>query len=507
MEKQFQFQIDPETILANLPAHVYWLDRNNIFLGCNDEQAVALGLKSRNEIIGRSVYDLAPPEIAAAIIKVNNQIIENGIPQTVEESFPVEDGSIHIYLSHKVPLVNQNNEIVGLAGISFDITTYKQQLSEYSFAKKQTELTLQQIIDALPGNVYWKDLNMRVLGCNKKQAEMLNFSSPNDLIGKDNYDLLPPEAAEACQQNDLLVIQNRQEQAFEEINNKNIPYLSRKAPLFDENNNVIGLIGFSFDISDQKKARSLQVEKESVEKTALNLKMLAGSIAHELRTPLATIGINLDLLQRCINSLHAKLLYQPQTNELFESQKYAKNIKYSITAANHVINMLLLKLQKSADGKITTVYNRHYSIKANIKEALNEYPFVTNEIKLVNFDDSKDFLYTGDQIFTKHVVFNLLKNSIHFIKEAGKGNITISLDTPAQGDFNYMYFTDTATGISTEYLPKLFKQFESNQTNGSGLGLAFCKIIMQSYGGDITCTTKQGEFTKFTLSFPKIKNQ
>ena len=59
-------------------------------------------------------------------------------------------------------------------------------------------------------------------------------------------------------------------------------------------------------------------------------------------------------------------------------------------------------------------------------------------------------------------------------------------------------------GISVNVLKSLFQSFHSHSKSGTGLGLAFCKMTMESYGGNITCNSKEGEYTEFVLSFPKL---
>ncbi|HBC72127.1 MAG TPA: histidine kinase, partial [Coxiellaceae bacterium] len=115
---------------------------------------------------------------------------------------------------------------------------------------------------------------------------------------------------------------------------------------------------------------------------------------------------------------------------------------------------------------------------------------------------NKDFTYIGSDLLTKHILFNLIKNSLRAIKEVDRGKIYITLKH--DGNFNYLLFKDTGSGISTQILESLFEQFKGNGQDGSGLGLSFCKRTMKSYGGDITCDSKEGEYTEFTLSFPKV---
>ena len=110
----------------------------------------------------------------------------------------------------------------------------------------------------------------------------------------------------------------------------------------------------------------------------------------------------------------------------------------------------------------------------------------------------------GNPALTSHVLFNLIKNALRAIINAEKGKITIKLESGVK--CNNLVFRDTATGIAKEFLPKMFILFESQMTaqGGTGIGLAYCKTIMKSYGGDITCDSVEGKYTEFVLSFPCI---
>ena len=85
---------------------------------------------------------------------------------------------------------------------------------------------------------------------------------------------------------------------------------------------------------------------------------------------------------------------------------------------------------------------------------------------------------------------------------ARKGEITIW--TKKNGKYNELHFRDTGKGISKDVLPKLFTLFFTTSENGAGLGLAFCKMVMISFGGNISCDSQEGAYTEFVLKFPKI---
>lgn len=125
-----------ETILSLMPGHVYWLDRNNIYLGCNELQAMDAGI-ARKDIVGKRNKDLPWKEQAAELDRINEEVMSTGISQTAIETAEMMDGQ-RIYHSEKVPLF-RDEEVIGLLGISIDITKLKQIEQELSEAKEKAE--------------------------------------------------------------------------------------------------------------------------------------------------------------------------------------------------------------------------------------------------------------------------------------------------------------------------------------------------------------------------------
>lgn len=131
-----------ESILAFMPGHVYWLDRNNVFLGCNDLQAKNACLNSRKDIVGKTNFDMPWKDQAEELNRINNLVMETGIPHTAEEYAIMAQG-MAIYISQKVPLRNKNNEIIGVLGISLDITDRKKMEVALRRAKESAEVANQ----------------------------------------------------------------------------------------------------------------------------------------------------------------------------------------------------------------------------------------------------------------------------------------------------------------------------------------------------------------------------
>jgi len=93
-------------------------------MGCNDLQANALGYASSDEVIGKSLFDLFHPADAQKLSQTNSDIMRKGTTVIIEEKAKRHDGSIGNYISHKTPLFDDKHVVIGLLGISFDITGF-----------------------------------------------------------------------------------------------------------------------------------------------------------------------------------------------------------------------------------------------------------------------------------------------------------------------------------------------------------------------------------------------
>jgi len=225
-----------------------------------------------------------------------------------------------------------------------------------------------------------------------------------------------------------------------------------------------------------------------------NIIILSSSIAHELKNYLMGISICAELSENKIKDI---------TNicsGIIEGN--LKSLRQRVKAASYLISNLQLQMKGIATGKPSIEDFKQYSMAKNIQEALEQYPFDAGEKELIAIEITTDFDYVGNPVLTNHIFYNLIKNSLRAIKNADKGKITIALERGKK--FNKLIFKDTATGISKEFLPKIFGLFESQAIaqGGTGIGLAFCKLVMQSYGGDIACNSIVRKYTEFVLKFP-----
>jgi PAS domain S-box-containing protein len=132
-------EIALENIIARLPGHVYWMDRHNKFLGCNDLQAKSAGLNSRFDIVGKDNSQMPWFDLADTLNTLNNQVMATGKEHVEEQEAQLADGTKRTFVSRKAPLLDEHGEVIGLLGISFDITDRKQMEEELIKSKNAAE--------------------------------------------------------------------------------------------------------------------------------------------------------------------------------------------------------------------------------------------------------------------------------------------------------------------------------------------------------------------------------
>lgn len=225
------------------------------------------------------------------------------------------------------------------------------------------------------------------------------------------------------------------------------------------------------------------------------IRMMASSIAHDLRTPLASIYLQAELQQIILNKIK-------NTEIRKDLQESLNKITRGIETSNRIISMQLSNIRHN---KFNTSNFSIYPIQNLIERAVNDYPLKETQKSLIQVSYEDSFSIWLEELAFKNLLWNVLKNSIEYIEETGKGIISIWLETGVESDnFNYLHVKDTARGIYSKNFEKIFEPFYSDRQNGTGLGLAYCKLLMKEVGGDIFCKGKLNEFAHFTIKFPKI---
>lgn len=242
----------------------------------------------------------------------------------------------------------------------------------------------------------------------------------------------------------------------------------------------------------------------------------AGMVAHELRTPLLSVKSGASGLRQ----------YLPVLLEAYRLAIERKLIAASIRGT-HLDSMagVLDRIETEADRSNTIIDMLLYTVRGLgvegkellpclmsncVDTALRRYPFASDkERALVLLDMKADFSFLGSELLMVHVIFNLLKNALRHIAIAGKGTISIRLETDQQE--NRLVFLDTGTGIPTDVLPHIFTRYYVWPRHGqgvvetTGVGLSFCREVIHAFGGSIECRSRIDEYTEFLIRFAGSK--
>ena len=224
----------------------------------------------------------------------------------------------------------------------------------------------------------------------------------------------------------------------------------------------------------------------SVEKM---LSSLAGSIAHEMRTPLWQVHGNLTFL--CQNFAELK---NSALSYLNDSNQAVKNGLRVIDMTMAAINE---KPIKKDDFQLISALDL-------CNEAVSDYAYKEDKYREKVSVVGNDFQVLVDPILVKYILYNLIGNALYYVQHMPNAEIVISALVATR----QIQVRDTGPGIAPENLSKLFDSFyTSGKSGGTGLGLAYCKRTMHALDGDIYCESELGEHTAFRLSFPDLAVQ
>ena len=240
---------------------------------------------------------------------------------------------------------------------------------------------------------------------------------------------------------------------------------------------------------------------------------IGANLAHELRTPLASIGTMAKGVTNLLPTLtdayrkakDAGISVQPlRETQLQRLTDVLTSIRNEVEYSNTIIDMLLVN---TADKSLSDVDKDTFSVREAAEEAVRRYPFNNDrERGLISIDIPEDFQINAPRLLVIHVLFNLMKNALHYVQKAGKGSITISAERDEHESRIIVH--DTGMGIPAAHLPHIFERFytTTHTGQGAGIGLSFCRLVMEAIGGRIECDSREGEYTTFTLRFPNTRD-
>ena len=376
-----------------------------------------------------------------------------------------------------------------------ELRRVKQKLASYTIELHQTRGYLQCILQNSEDMIFAAEVGGMLISFSKGGEKVLGFSW-EELIGSQVKELAEVPASfeqflNTSQQEGRSVqsdIAFRHKEGGTVYCNVSLINLTNREGL------RIGTVGVCRDITLWKQ---IQEDLVRIDRLA-EIGRIAAGVAHEINNPLAVIGEAAGWAGMVVSD--AKGLSLEDREEL---EKATKEITAQTKRCRGITHQLLGFVRDSELSK--TEFDVHELVNETINFLRPEIKHSSIEIDTRFMPDSLQM--NSDPKLLEQVIVNLMTNAIHAVREkhGDKGRIVIrTLKTDSEVEIR---FEDNGAGIPMENQQKIFELFYSTKPpgKGTGLGLPICQNIVQKLGGKISCQSKAGVGTTFTIHIPNLK--
>jgi len=364
---------------------------------------------------------------------------------------------------------------------------------------RQQTRYLRVLIDTIPWWVWFKDTDSRYLAVNRATAAILG-TGVDEMVGKSDFDVKPPEVAQAFIKDDLKVMQSRRPQTVEEVQQgPHGPLWVEifKTPVTDEDGTVLGTVGLARDISARKETEAAR------DAALLEAQRLAGmrseflaQMSHELRTPLNAVLGFVQLLLRD-GGLDDRQLASV-TSIRYSGEHLLGLINDVLDSAKLEASKLQLFPQRVELGVLLEAVAAMIRIKAS-ERGLDFACTVGEGVPAVVLVDEQRL---------RQVLLNLLSNAIKF---TDRGSVRLKVTAAVAGRLRFAV-QDSGVGIEPGQLESIFQPFEQvgeaqRRFGGTGLGLAISRQLVRLMGSEIQVESQPGVGSLFWFELALAGNE
>jgi PAS domain S-box-containing protein len=233
----------------------------------------------------------------------------------------------------------------------------------------------------------------------------------------------------------------------------------------------------------ERKARDARLRRAE---SLAALTTLTAGVAHEIKNPLGSIGIHLELMKKEMGDKR-----QIETAKVMENLLI---IKEELERLNRIVMDFLFTVRPMNTELEYSDLNRLIRELLELLRPELDQAAIETEVDLVEPVPE----IRMDERYMKQAVLNIVKNAISAMPKGG----TLKIQTTVRGNHLRLRISDTGVGIPDENLEKIFEPYFTTKEFGSGLGLTIVYKIVKEHLGDIAVDSRVGEGTSFTLSFP-----
>lgn len=524
-----------QTLMNNLPDHIYFKDASSRFIRINSAQARHLGLERPEDAIGKSDADFFSVGEAGQKLVDERRMLATGTPilGLVEKSDTANETKW--VSSTKVPVYGMDGEVAGLVGISHDITKRKQAEEEL---QRKTAFLEAQLNSSIDGILVVDEKGRKVLQ-NQRMTDLHKI--PQGIVNDLDNEKLLAWVTQATKNPEQFLAKVRylhthpDETSQDEIELKDGTILDRySAPMKGQGGQCFGRIWTFRDITERKQAelerQRMEVQLRQSQKLE-SIGQLAAGIAHEINTPTQYVGDN----TRFVKDSFAAIIKVLKSHEELLAAAEGKTVTPELLARNREIlaacdlDYIYMQIPSALEetlegvgrvskivqamkefshpgGKEKSPADLNRAIESTATVARNEWKYVA-DLKL-ELEPNLPFVpcFLGE---FNQCILNLIINAAHAVGDVVKADPglkgLITVRTQGDGDHVEVRVTDTGTGIPEAVRPKIFEPFFTTKDVGKGTGQGLAMVygsIVKQHGGTVTFETECGRGTTFIMRLP-----
>jgi two-component system sensor histidine kinase EvgS len=371
--------------------------------------------------------------------------------------------------------------------------------------KLNDQLAFQRaLLDGIPNPIYVRDLNGRLISCNRSYEESFGISY-EQMNGRRliDVDLIPRPSAEQMHA-DYMTLLETEEPVFADrsmvLNGQHIDAWQWTVPFYRSDGQLQGLLGGWIDITERKRLeRELTVAQQRADQANRAKSTFLANMSHDIRTPMgAIIG----------------LLELERERARQRGEEPSEGLEVAHRAARELVELIGegLDLAKIESGKLqlSTVATPIRPFVEDVHRLFLARAQEKGLLLTLEIAPEVEQAYWIDPLRLRQILHNLIGNALKFTSE---GSVSIKVTGRHAGSAQTglrIEIADTGIGISAEQQARLFQPFSQGdqQVTGdygsSGLGLSICKQLVDLMGGEVTLVSAEGQGTRIEIELPLI---
>jgi len=505
-ERESRFQ----ELFDEAPIGYHELDTKGHITRVNRTELEMLGYCA-DEMLGRPVWEFVVEKEKSQQAVAAKLAGKMPPGQAFERTLQRKDGTLLLVLIEDRVLRDKAGRIRSICSTIQDITKRKQ--AEESLAQERN--LLRTLIDNMPDNIYVKDTKSRFIVANIAVARLMGATTPDELLGKTDFEFYPQELADKYYADDQNVIKmgqllvGQEEPTVDPEGNRKW-YSTTKVPLRDSRGKITGIIGISRDITARKRAED---DRERLMQTlALKNEELESVLyvtSHDLRAPLVNIQGFSNELSRSCDLIHSALRDKVKAADMSEEVRTVLNkdvpeaLGFILSSATRMDSLLsgLLRLSRLGQAAVNI---EPLDMNAMLTDVTKSMEYQVKEAgATVDIESLPPCLGDASQI--NQVFSNILDNALKYLDESRQGMIRICAKIE---DGQCIYCVeDNGAGIAPEHQRKIFEIFhrlEPDRKSGEGLGLTIVRHVLDRHNGKVWVESEPGKGSKFFVSLPSV---